>query len=74
MNYNIIEKHITLDRSKKDIDYYSSLNPDEFSDLISNWNKFSEIIGSQKYLSDTISDQEKNIDYFQKNMQLQKLS
>lgn len=31
----IIEKHITLDRSKKGIDYYSSLNPSEFKKLIS---------------------------------------
>lgn len=31
----IIEKHITLDRSKKGIDYYSSLNPNEFKKLIS---------------------------------------
>ncbi len=27
----IIEKHMTLNRSKKGFDYYSSLNPDEFS-------------------------------------------
>lgn len=30
----IIEKHITLDRSKKGLDYYSSLNPDEFKKMM----------------------------------------
>ena len=31
----VIEKHITLDRNKKGIDYYSALNPDEFKELVS---------------------------------------
>ena len=31
----IIEKHLTLDRSKKGLDYYSALNPDEFKKLVS---------------------------------------
>ena len=31
----IVEKHITLDRSLKGIDYFSSLNPDEFKKLSS---------------------------------------
>ncbi|MGA1794831.1 MAG: N-acetylneuraminate synthase family protein [bacterium] len=30
----IIEKHITLDRSRKGPDYYSSLNPDEFKEMV----------------------------------------
>ena len=30
----LIEKHITLDRSLKGIDYYSSLNPDEMKNLV----------------------------------------
>ncbi len=30
----IIEKHLTLDRSKKGLDYYSALNPDEFGKLV----------------------------------------
>ena len=34
LGVSIIEKHITLDRSKKGIDYYSSLNPTEFKTLI----------------------------------------
>ena len=32
---SIIEKHITLDRSKKETDYYSSLNPNEFKKMVS---------------------------------------
>jgi len=31
---NLIEKHITLDRSKKGLDYYSALEPDEFKKLV----------------------------------------
>ena len=31
----VIEKHITHDRSKKGLDYYSALNPDEFSRFVS---------------------------------------
>lgn len=34
LGVSIIEKHITLDRSLKGIDYYSSLNPSEFKTLI----------------------------------------
>lgn len=30
----VIEKHITLDRSKKGIDYFSALNPDEFKEMV----------------------------------------
>jgi N,N'-diacetyllegionaminate synthase len=35
MEIAIIEKHITLDRSLKGIDYYSSLNPNEFKNMVS---------------------------------------
>jgi len=31
----IIEKHITINRSEKGIDYYSALDPDEFKNLVS---------------------------------------
>jgi N,N'-diacetyllegionaminate synthase len=31
---NIIEKHITLERKAKGFDYYSALNPDEFSSFV----------------------------------------
>ena len=34
LDASVIEKHITLDRSKKGLDYYSSLNPHEFSKLV----------------------------------------
>jgi len=30
----LIDKHITYDRSKKGIDYFSSLNPDEFKQMV----------------------------------------
>lgn len=32
---SVIEKHITLDRSKKGIDYFSALNPNEFKKMVS---------------------------------------
>ena len=35
MGANVIEKHITLDRSKKGLDYYSALEPNEFKDFVS---------------------------------------
>jgi len=30
----VIEKHVTLDRAAKGVDYYSSLNPGEFADFV----------------------------------------
>lgn len=35
MGATIVEKHITLDRSLKGIDYFSSLNTEEFSEMVS---------------------------------------
>ena len=35
LGVQIIEKHITLDRSKKGLDYFSALNPNEFLMLVS---------------------------------------
>lgn len=32
----IVEKHLTLNRSGKGLDYYSALNPNEFKNLVSN--------------------------------------
>jgi N,N'-diacetyllegionaminate synthase len=32
----IVEKHLTLNRDDKGLDYYSALNPDEFKNLVSN--------------------------------------
>ena len=66
MSYDIVEKHITLDRNKKEIDYFSSLNPDEFSSLIDNWNKFDQIIGFNKNTNDSLTDQEINYRLFSK--------
>ena len=34
MGANYLEKHVTLDRSKKGIDYYSSLEPKELAQFI----------------------------------------
>lgn len=34
MGAEVIEKHITLDRAAKGVDYYSSLNPPEFKELV----------------------------------------
>ncbi len=45
----MIEKHFTLDRSLKESDYYSSLNPDElikFTDLV---NKTVSVFGSESF-------------------------
>ncbi len=35
MGASVIEKHITLDRNKKGLDYYSALEPNEFKDFVS---------------------------------------
>lgn len=34
MGARVIEKHVTLDRAAKGVDYFSSLNPDEFAGFI----------------------------------------
>ena len=41
----IIEKHITLDRSAKGVDYYSSLEPKEFLDFVINVEKSISSLG-----------------------------
>ena len=41
----LIEKHITLDRSKRGTDFYSSLNPDEFARLIAFMRMCEEALG-----------------------------
>jgi N,N'-diacetyllegionaminate synthase len=43
---SVIEKHITLDRSAKGFDYYSSLNPDEFKEFVKYMQHISTGIGS----------------------------
>jgi N,N'-diacetyllegionaminate synthase len=44
----IVEKHITLDRSLKGIDYFSSLNPDEFKKLSSLINLTKQSLGNEE--------------------------
>lgn len=51
MGATVIEKHITLDRGKKGFDYYSSLNPKEFSDFITYIHSAKESIGPETNLN-----------------------
>lgn len=43
---SMVEKHVTDNRSLKGFDYMSSLNPDEFKDLVSQLREFETILGS----------------------------
>jgi N,N'-diacetyllegionaminate synthase len=45
----IIEKHITLDRSKKGLDYFSALNPNEFLSLVSLIKKSQIAMGEKSF-------------------------
>lgn len=45
----VVEKHITLDRSKKGEDYHSSLNPNEFKDLVSLIRSTEKSLGSTNF-------------------------
>jgi len=45
----VIEKHITLDRNKKGIDYYSALNPDEFKKLVSLIHMTEKLLGKENF-------------------------
>ena len=47
-NLSVLEKHITLDRSKKEYDYFSSLEPKEFKQYVKNI-IFSEIVNSNNF-------------------------
>ena len=51
----IIEKHITLDRSKKGLDYYSSLNPNEFKEMVYSIRQVEKSLGSSDF---TLNDSE----------------
>lgn len=44
----IVEKHITLNRSLRGLDYYSALNPDEFADMVSKIRDTEKVLGSNK--------------------------
>ena len=46
----IIEKHITLNRKQKDIDYFSSLNPDEFKEFVSYVHSASKAMGTKDFV------------------------
>lgn len=54
---DVIEKHITLDRSLKGIDYYSSFNPDEMKCLLDLIRRTEKVFGSKFVL---FGAQEKN--------------
>ena len=45
----IVEKHLTLDRSKKGLDYYSALNPDEFQQMVLLIKKTQQTLGEKTF-------------------------
>jgi len=56
MGANVIEKHMTHDRSKKGIDHQSALNPDEYSTFVQNIRQAARAYGSRQIKSFTESD------------------
>ena len=46
----VVEKHLTLERSKKGLDYYSALNPDEFTKLVSLIRMTEISLGSRNFI------------------------
>lgn len=48
-----VEKHITLDRSLKGVDYYSSLEPSEFEDFVNEVRLVERILGNDNYMSES---------------------
>jgi len=46
LGVSVIEKHITLNRSQKGLDYYSALNPNEFSQMVSLIRKTEKSLGN----------------------------
>jgi N,N'-diacetyllegionaminate synthase len=62
---HIIEKHITLDRSRKGRDYYSALNPDEFREMVDLVKQAGKALGSGSLeLSDAEKDYGKKMKKF----------
>lgn len=58
---SVIEKHITMDRSKKGYDYYSSLEPSKFALMVTKLREAQKIMGDtevleseRNYLKDTV--------------------
>lgn len=45
MGSTVIEKHITIDRAARGVDYYSSLNPDEFARFVETVRRAEQAIG-----------------------------
>ena len=56
LGLDFIEKHVTLDRSKKGVDYYSSLEPKELKNFINKINIIKSSFGNHLF---TFSKQEK---------------
>jgi len=48
MGATVIEKHLTLNRSEKGTDYFSSLNPHEFKELVSLSKKTQQSLGQER--------------------------
>lgn len=53
---NVLEKHITIDRSEKGIDYQAALEPEEFKTYVSNMHTAFTALGSREILPFTESD------------------
>lgn len=67
---NYIEKHVTLDRSIKGKDYYSSMNPDEFTELVNLLRKVHVLYGQTSNW--TLSDADLNYRKFSKKFAVAK--
>lgn len=49
---NYIEKHVNMDRSLKNVDYYSSLNPNEFKTFVKKFRSAEKALGSKVSFSE----------------------
>ncbi len=49
MNINFIEKHVTLNRSDKGVDYYSSIEPDQLKNFLKNFEKVKKSFGTNLF-------------------------
>lgn len=55
MGATIVEKHLTLNRDEKGLDYYSALNPDEFASMMHTIRKIEKTLGKEEF---TLSNNE----------------
>jgi N,N'-diacetyllegionaminate synthase len=46
----VVEKHLTLNREEKGLDYYSALNPDEFSSMVSMIRNAEDALGTYEFV------------------------